>query len=86
MSKQTYFVVLPLVAGRKGRIAEGEPVPCASGVSAIKTAQRIMASGRALGVIAFSKTGDPDTGDYEDAVVLTVLGSVPPEVLEARAA
>lgn len=86
MSKQTYFVVLPVVAGKKGKVTEGEPVPCASGVAAIKLAQRVMASGRALGAIAFSRTGDPDTGDYEDAVVLTLLGNVPAEVLEARAA
>lgn len=86
MSKQTYFVVLPIVAGKKGRAIEGIPQPAASGVAAIKLAQRIMAAGRALGVIAFSKTGDPDTGDYEDAVVLCALGNVPPEVLEARAA
>lgn len=86
MSKQTYFVVLPIVAGKKGRPIEGIPQPAASGVAAIRLAQRMLASGRVLGVIAFSKTGDPDTGDYEDAVILTVLGRVPPEVLEARAA
>ncbi len=86
MSKQTYYVVLPVVAGKKGRPMEGVPVPAASGVAAIKLAQRVMASGRVLGVIAFSKTGDPETGDYEDAIILAVLGSVPPEVLEVRAA
>ncbi len=86
MSKQTYFVVLPFVVGKKKKIIEGEAVPCASGAAAIKLAQRMMAGGRVAGVVAFSKSGDPETGDYEDAVILTQLGRVPEECLTAAAA
>lgn len=31
-------------------------------------------------VVALSRTGDPDFGDWDDAVVLAAYGQVPPEV------
>jgi hypothetical protein len=81
MAKQTYFVVLPFIAGPKGRFGTGEPVIASSGAHAIRTAQRM--KDRFSGVVAFSRTGDPDSGDWEDAVILTALGRVPAEVREA---
>jgi hypothetical protein len=32
--------------------------------------------GGALGAIAFSRTGDPALGDFEDAVILKTVGEV----------
>lgn len=37
------------------------------------------------GVIAFSRTGDPSTGEYSDAVIIAAYGQIPNEVLEFRA-
>jgi len=35
------------------------------------------AAGRRHGVIAFSRTGDADTGDFDDPVILATHGDVP---------
>lgn len=35
------------------------------------------AAGRRHGVIAFSRTGDADTGDFDDPVILATHGEVP---------
>lgn len=75
MSKQTYFVALPFIAGKRGRLAEGEPVMAASASQAIRAAERLL--DRHAGAVAFSRTGDPDTGDWEDAVILAEAGQVP---------
>lgn len=80
MAKQTYFVVQPYEIGKRGKLGAGQPIMAASGPNAIKMAQKM--KGRVAGVVAFSKTGDPETGDYDDAMILTILGSVPPEVRE----
>ena len=81
MSKQTYFVALPFVAGARGKLSEGEPVMAASASQAIRTAERMQE--RYAGAVAFSRACDPDLGEYEDAVILLVVGQVPAGEAEA---
>jgi len=79
MSAVTYFVVQPFQQDvtRKGRsrLVPGEAREVKSAAEAIRVAQRCAEGGGAG--IAFSRCGDPATGDFEDAVILGVFGPVP---------
>lgn len=76
MSKITYFVVQPFEISKRGRPVAGSPVQAQSAGQAMRMAERIAAKG---GAIAFSRTGDPETGDFEDAVVLGQFGEIAEE-------
>lgn len=73
----TYFVVQSFSQGRKGTITADLPMQLPSGDQAKRRALRLSES--KLGVVAFSRSGDPSTGDYEDAVVLARYGIIPEE-------
>ena len=84
MPNMTYYVVLSFVRNEEG---EGEmiadaPVQMPSAVSATSRA-RSLATTKA-GVIAFARTGDPDMGEYADAMVLFKAGEVPDNVFDVE--
>jgi len=72
----TYFVVQAYSRTRLGALAADAPIQAESGDHALRLASRL-AVARA-GVVAFSRRGDPATGDYEDAEILGYFGEVPP--------
>lgn len=84
MPKQTYYSVLPFTIGPRGKLQEGTPQPATSEQHAVRMAYQMEA--KVAGVVAFSRTGDWETGDYEDAVILVVRGAVPNDLIESRAA
>ena len=65
----------PFVRTEDGDLAPGEAQDRQSAFSAESLARRMAAT--AAGAVAFSRTGDPATGDFEDAVVLLQIGEVP---------
>lgn len=69
----TYFVVQSFEQARKGTIFANEPIQAHDEIHAVRLAERLAAT--KAGVIAFRRTGDPATGDYEDAVVLASFGT-----------
>ncbi|WNJ89129.1 hypothetical protein [Bosea sp. 685] len=73
----TYFVVQTYVANAKGLIAE-EPKPATGHDHALRLFERYRDI--RAGVVAFSRTGDPTTGDWADAVILARHGKVPAEI------
>jgi hypothetical protein len=75
MTMQTQFVVQPYHETTRGALAA---LPAMAAKDA-DHALRLVAQQKkvAAGVIAFSRRGDPDTGDYEDAVVLSRWGRLP---------
>ncbi|WP_119271515.1 hypothetical protein [Taklimakanibacter deserti] len=75
MAMQTYFVVQPYQETNRGALVA---LPAIAAKDADQ-AQRLVAQQKrvAVGVIAFSRRGDPEAGDYEDAVVLSRWGRVP---------
>lgn len=79
----TYYVVQSFQMGRKGVLVPDDPREAPSEHSAMATAERL-ARERA-GAFAFAKSGDPGTGEYQDAILLCTFGLVPPEALEAAA-
>ncbi len=74
MASITYYVALPFSRSEDGDIVVGTARECSSPMSAIHTARRFAADG--AGAIAFSRTGDPATGEFSNAVVLNKFGEV----------
>ena len=80
----TYFVVQSFQAGNKGNLFADIPVSVADRRHAEKLAERL--SVIKIGVVAFSRTGDPATGEYADAEVIVAYGTFPGEISERTAA
>lgn len=75
MAKLTYYVVLPLFRTSDGDLVADEPIEVSDGDRARRQAERVArAKG---GAVAFSRTGDPSTGEFADALVLARFGEVP---------
>ena len=78
MGQVTYWAVLPFVHDEDGNLCADEAVECQSPAAAAARA-RALAAAKA-GAVAFSRTGDPETGDWADAVVLSRIGDTPPDL------
>jgi len=78
MAKVTYYVVLPFLRNEDGDLLPGEPAEAPSAASARSRAAA--AVGKYAGAIAFSRSGDPQLGDFDDAVVLGRFGVTPDEL------
>lgn len=80
MPNVTYYVVTAFVRGEDGEL-NAEPAMEAPSSTAAVSRARAMAA-RKAGVIAFSRTGDPEAGEFSDAVVLFRHGEVPESVFD----
>ncbi len=80
----TYYVALPFVRNEEGELVPGEAQDRQS-ASAAESLARKMAETSA-GAVAFSRTGEPASGEFEDAVVIRSFGEVPSmeELLSGR--
>ena len=76
MATMTYYVALPFMRSEDGEIVECEPKEARSSDQAIRMASTMAAMEGHCGAIAFSRTGDPALGDFEDAVILKTGGEV----------
>jgi hypothetical protein len=79
MPEVTYYVALPFVASEDG-IALGEAVECFNPNAAVMRAEALSRKDRHVGAVAFSRTGDPATGDFSDANVIRKFGDVPDDL------
>jgi hypothetical protein len=79
MSQVTYFVALPFIASNDG-MAPGEATECFSSTSAVTRAEALSRKPSHVGAVAFSRTGDPATGDFADAKILRSFGQVPDDL------
>ncbi|MEP9380696.1 hypothetical protein ABLE91_28695 [Aquabacter sp. CN5-332] len=76
MARETVYVVQGFRAGKGRRLLADAPISCKSAVAAQRTAERLELV--RVGVVAFSTSGDVETGDYdEEPVVLFKAGQVP---------
>lgn len=80
MAQMSYFVVQPFEVGGRGQILRCPPVQAQNAGHAERLAMRLAERG---GAIAFSRTGDPQLGEFSDAEVLGCWGQVPDEALAA---
>lgn len=79
MSEVTYFVALPFVAADDG-ISAGEAVECLGQNAAVMRAEALSRRPGNVGALAFSRTGDPSSGDFGDAKVIRRFGEVPDDL------
>jgi hypothetical protein len=79
MPEVTYYVALPFVASDDG-IAPGEAVECFSPSAAVMRAEALSRKEGYFGAVAFSRSGDPATGDFSDAKVIRKFGNVPDDL------
>jgi hypothetical protein len=79
MAGITYFVALPFDVADASVIV-GEPIECPSLAVAIERAHELWKAVGHTGAVAFSRTGDPATGDFSDATVLRKFGDVPDDL------
>ena len=79
MSEVTYYVASPFVATDDG-IAAGEPTECFNPTALVMRAEALCRKEGHVGAVAFSRTGDPATGDFSDAKVIRKFGDVPDDL------
>lgn len=77
MTSTTYYAVQPFesVRGKKSKVLQ--PLVANSDKDAIRRAERV--AKEKGGAIAFSRTGDDDIGDFDEAIILGRFGDVPRE-------
>ena len=78
MGTVTYYVALAFKKAEDdgGDIVACDPREAHSSVQAIRMAASLALEEGHCGAIAFSRTGDPALGDFEDAVMLKAVGEV----------
>lgn len=80
----TYYVVQSFQRSKKGKLVADQPVMVKTEAEAAAKARRL--SEARAGVVAFSRTGDVTTGEFEDAIVIASYGDMPVEMEMAGAA
>jgi hypothetical protein len=75
MANVTYYVALAFEKTEEGDLVALDPTEAQSSTQAVSRA-RALAITKA-GAVAFSRTGDPDIGEFADAVLLFKSGEVP---------
>lgn len=76
MSEVTYYVALPFVFSDDS-MAAGEAAECLSANAAVMRAEALSRKPGHAGAIAFSRTGDPSSGDFSDARLIRNCSDVP---------
>jgi hypothetical protein len=79
MTDVTYFVALPFIAADDG-VAPDEAVECFNPNAAVMRAESLSRKPGHVGAVAFSRTGVPATGDFDDAKVIRKFGEVPEDL------
>lgn len=77
-----YHVVQTFSRGKRGVIVPDLPREVQSADMAKNAARRALGTSGKVGAVAFSRSGDPVTGDWDDAVLLCAEGDLPSEFFE----
>ena len=79
MARETIYMVQSFHLAKRNRISADTPIPCKSAQGALRTAERLALN--KLGVMAFSTSGDVETGEYDDEpVIFFRAGQLPEEI------
>ncbi len=71
----TYFVASPFVRSEEGELVAGEAQDRQTADADVRETQRMALT--AAGAVAFSRRGDPASGEFADAIVINRFGDVP---------
>lgn len=80
MADISYYVALPFSEDDEGSVAPGTAEEFQSPSTAIRRAETLSRTAGVIGAVAFTRSGDPMTGDFKDAMVLETFGSVPTDL------
>jgi hypothetical protein len=80
MSDVTYYVALPFLTDEDGSPVAGAAEECQSVAAALRRAEIMSHSAGHTGAVAFSRSGDPMTGEFGDAKLLRSFGNVPKDL------
>lgn len=75
MSQVTHYVALPF-RYVDGAMVAGDSQECRDALKARSVAAVLAANTDHRGAVAFSRTGDPALGEFDDAVIIPPLGEV----------
>jgi hypothetical protein len=70
----TYYVVVPFDRNEAGDLVAGAAQEATSALAAERGARSLVL--QHAGAVAFSRTGDPSIGEFQDAVILAQFGEV----------
>lgn len=80
MVRETSYFVQSFNAGKGGNLKADAPIACKSAEGALRTAERLATV--KVGVVAFSSTGDPELGDYDDEPLVIFRNGQLPTVFD----
>lgn len=80
MADIAYYVALPFSMDDDGSMVTGTAEEFQSASSAIRRAEALSRAPGMTGALAFTRSGDPMTGDFKDATLLKAFGSVPADL------
>jgi len=80
MADVTYYVALPFLEDDAGAPIAGAAEECQSSSAALRRAEIMSRSSGNVGAVAFSRTGDPMMGEFNDARLLQKFGNVPDDL------
>ncbi len=78
MASRVYHVALAFEFDAEGELQPIHALETPTAQSATILAKRL--ANRAKGAVAFSRSGDSDTGEYDDAEIHLAVGDLPPDV------
>jgi ABC-type uncharacterized transport system substrate-binding protein len=80
MADVTYYVAMPFLQDDSGSPVAGAAEECQSSTMALRRAEILARTPGSIGAVAFSRTGDPMIGEFNDAQLLRKFGSVPDDL------
>ena len=80
MTNVTYYVALAFLRDDEGSLIPGEAHECQTPIAALSRAEILSRAGAHSGAVAFSRSGDPMTGEFGDAKLLKKFGDVPDDL------
>ena len=80
MSDVTYYVAMPFLIDADGSPVAGAAEECQSPTAALRRAEILSRGPGHIGAVAFSRSGDPMTGEFGDAKLLRGFGNVPKDL------
>ncbi len=80
MADVTYYVAMPFLLDQEGEPVAGAAEECQTPAAALRRAEIMSRAAGSIGAIAFSRSGDPMSGEFSDAKLIRKFGNVPDDL------
>jgi hypothetical protein len=81
MANVTYYVAMPFLQDEAGMPVAGTAEECQHSSAALRRAETMSRTAGNIGAVAFSRSGDPMAGEFDEARVLRKFGQVPDDLV-----